>query len=105
MVGWHEENGRPLLEPAIKLAADVVETEGRNSITSEFIWAPPVASLVELSDNAEMVVVGNRAWSVSPRVARLGQFWRGATGELPRRGDSRAGSFPAQAPCPDKLPS
>jgi nucleotide-binding universal stress UspA family protein len=55
---WQEDDGRQVLEQAEKIAQDAVPADRNIAITSELKASPPVPTLVELSDEAEMVVVG-----------------------------------------------
>jgi nucleotide-binding universal stress UspA family protein len=55
---WQHDEGRRVLEDAVKIAEDVVKTDRRIAIKSELKCSSPVPTLTELSDNAEMVVVG-----------------------------------------------
>ncbi|SPM28376.1 universal stress protein [Mycobacterium terramassiliense] len=56
---WQEQDGRQALEEAVKIAEDAVQGHQRLAISSELKCSPPVATLVELSEEAEMVVVGS----------------------------------------------
>jgi len=56
---WQEDDGRRVLEEAIKIAQDATTTPGKIKISSEMNWSPPVPKLVKLSNEAEMVVVGS----------------------------------------------
>ena len=55
---WQEDDGREVLEQAVKIAEDAVPAERKIAIASEVKRSPPVPTLVELSEEAEMVVVG-----------------------------------------------
>jgi nucleotide-binding universal stress UspA family protein len=55
---WQEDDGRKVLEQAVKIAEDAVPTDRKISIASEVKRSLPVPTLVDLSDEAEMVVVG-----------------------------------------------
>ncbi|MEZ0351544.1 universal stress protein [Mycobacterium sp. pR1184] len=56
---WQEDYGRRILEEAEKIAEDASKIHGRIDIATELMFASPVAALVDLSDEAEMVVVGS----------------------------------------------
>jgi len=56
---WQEEDGRQVLEQAVKIAEEAVSTDRTIAITSEMKCSPPVPTLVEMSDEAEMIVVGS----------------------------------------------
>ncbi len=56
---WQEEDGRQVLEQAVKIADGVLSTDPRIAIKSELRCSPPVPTLVDLSEEAEMVVVGS----------------------------------------------
>ncbi|HUH69475.1 MAG TPA: universal stress protein [Mycobacterium sp.] len=56
---WQEEGGRQLLEQAVKIAEDAVKTDRKIEIKSELRCSPPVPTLVDMSEEAEMLVVGN----------------------------------------------
>jgi nucleotide-binding universal stress UspA family protein len=56
---WQEDDGRRVLEEAVKIATDATATPGKITISTEMKWSPPVPKLVTLSDEAEMVVVGS----------------------------------------------
>jgi nucleotide-binding universal stress UspA family protein len=58
VVAWQEHEGRRVLEEAIKIAEDATKTSGELEIASELRHSPPVSALAEMSDEAEMVVVG-----------------------------------------------
>ena len=55
---WQEDDGRKVLEQAVKIAEDAVPTDRKIAIASEVKSSPPVPTLVEMSEEAEMVVVG-----------------------------------------------
>lgn len=56
---WQEEDGQQVLERAVKIAEDAVKGHQKIAITSEVKCSPPVPTLVELSEEAEMIVVGS----------------------------------------------
>ena len=65
---WQEDDGRKLLEQAVKIAEDAVPTDRNTAITSEVKCSFPVPTLVELSQEAEMVVVGSNGRGALGRV-------------------------------------
>src|SRR5208283_4744437 len=56
---WQEEQGRQVLEQAVKIADDANKTDRKIEIKSELRCAPPVPTLVAMSEEAEMLVVGS----------------------------------------------
>ena len=56
----HEEGARKLVADAIKVAEDSVQQGNRPEIESEVLCAAPVPTLIDLSKEAHMVVVGCR---------------------------------------------
>jgi nucleotide-binding universal stress UspA family protein len=65
---WQEDDGRQALEHAVKIAEEAVKTERKIAITSELKSSPPVRTLVDLSEESEMVVVGCNGRGVVGRV-------------------------------------
>ncbi|WP_421840152.1 universal stress protein [Mycobacterium sp.] len=65
---WQEEDGRQVLEHAAKIAEDVVKTGRKIAIKTELRCSPPVPTLVELSEDAEMIVVGSYGRGAVARV-------------------------------------
>ncbi len=59
IVAWHEDEGRRVLAEAAKIAEDATNTVGELKIASTLRYSPPVLALDEMSDEAEMVVVGS----------------------------------------------
>ncbi|OOK72144.1 universal stress protein [Mycobacterium kansasii] len=59
MAAWQEEDGRQVLEQAVKIAEQAVQAHREITIHTELRWSPPVPTLVELSAEAELVVVGS----------------------------------------------
>jgi nucleotide-binding universal stress UspA family protein len=57
-VVWQEDDGRRILEEAVKIAEDATKTCRRIEISSELRHSPPVPTLAEMSEDAELVVVG-----------------------------------------------
>ena len=55
---WQEDDGRRVLEQAVKIAEGALPTDPEIAISSEVKCSPPVPTLVDLSEEAEMVVVG-----------------------------------------------
>lgn len=65
---WQENDGRKVLELAAKIAEDAVPTDRKISITSEVKCSPPVPTLVEMSKDADMIVVGSNGRGAVGRV-------------------------------------
>jgi nucleotide-binding universal stress UspA family protein len=57
-VVWQEDDGRRVLDEAVKIAEDATKTYRRIEISRELRHSPPVPTLAEMSDEAELVVVG-----------------------------------------------
>jgi nucleotide-binding universal stress UspA family protein len=55
---WQEDDGRQVLEQAAKIAKEAVRSDQKIAIASEMKCSPPVPTLVEMSEEADMVVVG-----------------------------------------------
>jgi len=65
---WQQEDGRQVLEQAAKIAEDAVTAGGRISMTHELKSSPPVPTLVEMSHEAEIIVVGSNGRSALGRL-------------------------------------
>jgi nucleotide-binding universal stress UspA family protein len=59
VAAWPEEDGRQVLERAVKIAEDAVKGDKHIDISNELRCSPPVPTLVDLSAEAEMIVVGS----------------------------------------------
>ena len=57
-----------VLEQAVKIAEDAAPKDRKISITSEVKGSPPVPTLVEMSEEAEMIVVGSNGRGAVGRV-------------------------------------
>jgi nucleotide-binding universal stress UspA family protein len=55
---WQENEGRLILEEALKLARDIAEDHPGIRIENELIFSATAPSLVDLSKEAELIVVG-----------------------------------------------
>jgi nucleotide-binding universal stress UspA family protein len=55
---WREDDGRRVLEEAVKIAEDATKASRTIAISRELRVSPPVPTLAEMSERAEMVVVG-----------------------------------------------
>jgi nucleotide-binding universal stress UspA family protein len=65
---WQEDDGREVLEQAVKIAEDAVPADRKVSIASEVKCSPPVPTLVKMSKEAEMIVVGSNGRGAVGRV-------------------------------------
>jgi len=65
---WQADDGRRALDDAVKTAEDATKTQGKIRVVSELKPSPPVPTLVEMSEEAEMVVVGNNGRGAMARV-------------------------------------
>ena len=86
---WQEDDGHEVLEQAVKIAEDAVPTGRKVSIASEVMFSAPVPTLVDLSEEAEMIVVGcNGRGAVGRVLLGSGQFGRDAQRKVSGRGHS-----------------
>lgn len=67
-VVWQEDDGRRTLEEAVQIAEDATKTYRRIEISSELRHSPPVPTLAEMSEEAEIVVVGSYGRGAVARV-------------------------------------
>ncbi|MCV7379214.1 universal stress protein UspA [Mycobacterium alsense] len=65
---WQEQDGAQALERSVKIAEDAVRRDQKIAITSELKCSPPVPTLVDMSEEAEMVVVGSNGRGAVGRV-------------------------------------
>ena len=65
---WQEDDGKQVLEHAAKIAKDAVPVDQKIAIASEVKCSPPVPTLVDLSNDAEMIVVGSNGRGAVGRV-------------------------------------
>src|SRR5246127_5799712 len=55
---WQEDDGRQVLDQAVKIAQEAVTTQGGIEIKTELRCSPPVPTMADLSEEAEMIGVG-----------------------------------------------
>jgi nucleotide-binding universal stress UspA family protein len=65
---WREDDGRRILDEAVKIAEDATKTYGRIEISAGLVQSPPVPTLAEMSEDAEMIVVGSNGRGAIARV-------------------------------------
>jgi nucleotide-binding universal stress UspA family protein len=62
------EDGREVLERAVKIAEDAVAADQKIAVASEVKCSPPVPALVEMSGEADLVAVGSNGRGAVARV-------------------------------------
>ena len=65
---WQEDDGRRVLDEAVKIAKDATTMPGQITISTTMKFSPPVPKLVKMSDEAEMVVVGSTGRGAAGRL-------------------------------------
>ncbi|OBJ51053.1 universal stress protein [Mycobacterium asiaticum] len=65
---WQEDQGRKVLTESVKIAREAALSDRRLTIHSELVYATPVSTIVEMSREAQLLVVGS---SGRGTVARL----------------------------------
>jgi nucleotide-binding universal stress UspA family protein len=73
---YQDDNARQTIDEAMKVVEDIAQDVGRPEINSEVFYSAPVPTLVDLSKDAQMVVVGSRGVSA----LRRGLFGSVSTG-------------------------
>lgn len=56
---WQEDEGRKIVAAAVKFAEEAVPTERKLTINGEIVFAAPVSTMLEMSSDAELMVVGS----------------------------------------------
>lgn len=56
---WQEQDGQQVLEQAVKIAKNAVKADQEIAITSQLEFSPAVRTLLNLSEDAEMIVLGS----------------------------------------------
>ncbi|MDR3657425.1 MAG: universal stress protein [Mycobacterium sp.] len=79
-----EDEGKKAIMDAMKMAEEVMPTDRKVSIGRELVFSTPAAALIEMSDEAEMIVMGT---------AGRGLFARGVLGSV-------SSTVVRQASCP-----
>ena len=65
---WQEDEGRKILAAAHKIADESVTGERKLTVKSEIVFSTPVPTMVEMSAEAEMIVVGSSGRGALARV-------------------------------------
>ncbi|ORB82725.1 universal stress protein UspA [Mycobacterium kansasii] len=65
---WQEDEGRKVLAAAHKIADEAVAGERKLTVKSEIVFSTPVPTMVEMSAEAEMIVVGSSGRGALGRV-------------------------------------
>jgi len=80
------ERGRQVIDDALKIVDESCQQRGPAHIDSEMPSAAAVPALVDLSKEAELVVVSRRGCGTSPGPSfGLGEFWAGPSRALSGR--------------------
>ena len=65
---WQDERGRQIIDDALSVAHDASNDRGALQINTEVFFSPPVPTLVDLTKEAQMMVVGCRGHGALERV-------------------------------------
>lgn len=65
---WQDDDGRRILDEAVTIAQDATKAYHRIEVASDLRHSPPVPTLIEMSHDAEMVVVGSNGRGAVGRV-------------------------------------
>lgn len=65
---WQQDDGHQILEAAVKIADQAANTARRIDISTELKCSPAVPTLVEMSEEAKMIVVGSNGHGALSRV-------------------------------------
>ncbi|OBK25903.1 universal stress protein UspA [Mycobacterium asiaticum] len=55
---WQQDAGRKVVADSVEIAKDAVLTDRKLSIKSELVYSTPVPAMVEMSSQAELLVIG-----------------------------------------------
>jgi nucleotide-binding universal stress UspA family protein len=73
LVNWQTDEGKQIIADAVKIAGEATGNDGRLRIATEMFVAVTVPTLVDLTKEAEMIVVGSRG---------IGTFGRSLMGSV-----------------------